>query len=303
MTIILDGTTGITNDGGYTGDGISFADTTPANTLVTTTGGNVGIGTASPSTKLNIYGSSPSIYLEQNSGVAGNTQIRLNAAGGANTASIRIQDKYIWNSTANGSLLNFGADLTTPQMLLDASGNLLVGTTDSGSGATAAKVRIIGSTANNLFVGSSSAGGWRITSDALNDGGVYYHIKFTDNGTQHGSITSNGTNTAYNTTSDYRLKENIAPMTGALATVSALKPCTYTWKENGQEDSGFIAHELQEVCPSAVTGEKDAVNEDGSINPQQIDTSFLVATLTAAIQELKAELDATKAEVAALKAK
>jgi hypothetical protein len=84
-------------------------------------------------------------------------------------------------------------------------------------------------------------------------------------------------------------------MTGALATVSQLKPVTYTWKSNGESAQGFIAHELQAVVPDAVTGEKDAVNEDGSIKPQGIDTSFLVATLTAAIQELKAEFDAYKA--------
>jgi hypothetical protein len=102
---------------------------------------------------------------------------------------------------------------------------------------------------------------------------------------------------AYNTTSDYRLKENIAPITGALAKVQALKPVTYTWKTAPDEiGEGFIAHELAEVCPRAVTGEKDAVNEDGSISPQSIDTSFLVATLTAAIQELKAEFDAYKAK-------
>ena len=86
-------------------------------------------------------------------------------------------------------------------------------------------------------------------------------------------------------------------MQNALAKVAELKPVTYTWKTDGSASDGFIAHELQEVCPDAVSGEKDAVNEDGSIKPQGIDTSFLVATLTAAIQELKAELDALKAKV------
>jgi hypothetical protein len=124
---------------------------------------------------------------------------------------------------------------------------------------------------------------------------------FYRNGTQVGAITTTGTNTTYGTGSDYRLKENIAPMTGALAVVAQLKPVTYKWKLDGSDGQGFIAHELQEVIPDAVTGEKDAVNEDNSIKIQTVDTSFLVATLTAAIQELKAELDATKAEVAALK--
>jgi hypothetical protein len=112
-----------------------------------------------------------------------------------------------------------------------------------------------------------------------------------------GSITTNGSSTTYATSSDYRLKENITPMTGALAKVSALKPVTYTWKSNGEASQGFIAHELQAVVPECVIGEKDAVDEEGNIKVQGIDTSFLVATLTAAIQELKAEVDALKKQI------
>jgi hypothetical protein len=83
--------------------------------------------------------------------------------------------------------------------------------------------------------------------------------------------------------------------------VAQLKPCTYTWKDGGEQAEGFIAHELQEVVPHAVVGDKDAVNEDGSIKPQSIDTSFLVATLTAAIQEQQALITQLQADVAALK--
>ena len=77
-------------------------------------------------------------------------------------------------------------------------------------------------------------------------------------------------------------------MAGALAKVAALKPVTYQWKLDGSAGEGFIAHELAEVCPDAVTGEKDAVDADGTPQYQGIDTSFLVATLTAAIQEQQA---------------
>lgn len=91
-------------------------------------------------------------------------------------------------------------------------------------------------------------------------------------------------------------------MTGALAKVAALKPCTYKWKADGSEGQGFIAHELQDVVPQCVTGEKDAVDADGKPVYQGIDTSFLVATLTAAIQELKASLDEVKLEFDAYKA-
>ena len=83
-------------------------------------------------------------------------------------------------------------------------------------------------------------------------------------------------------------------MTGALAKIAALKPVTYTWKVNGSAGQGFIAHELQEIVPDCVTGAKDAVDENGNVLPQGVDTSFLVATLVAAIQELKNEIDILK---------
>jgi len=104
-----------------------------------------------------------------------------------------------------------------------------------------------------------------------------------------GLIQQNGvTSVNYATSSDYRLKENVTPMTGALATVAQLKPVNYKWKADGSDGQGFIAHELQEVVPDAVTGTKDAIDQHGEPIYQGIDTSFLVATLTAAIQELKA---------------
>jgi hypothetical protein len=114
--------------------------------------------------------------------------------------------------------------------------------------------------------------------------------------------TVGGTSTTFSTSSDYRLKENVAPMTGALDRVAQLKPVTYKWKSNGSDGQGFIAHELAEVVPDCVVGEKDAVDAEGNPEYQGIDTSFLVATLTAAIQELNAKVDAQAAEIATLKA-
>jgi len=86
-------------------------------------------------------------------------------------------------------------------------------------------------------------------------------------------------------------------MTGALATVAQLKPVTYKWNADKSKGQGFIAHELQAVVPECVTGEKDAVDAEGKPVYQGIDTSFLVATLTAAIQELKAEVDSLKQQL------
>lgn len=133
--------------------------------------------------------------------------------------------------------------------------------------------------------------GWSNIQTAVNGGIAAF---FTVNNTNVGSITTNATTTAYVTSSDYRLKKDVQPMENALAIVDKLKPVLYTWKTDGSKGQGFIAHELQEVMPECVIGEKDALDENGNPKYQGIDTSFLVATLTAAIQELKAEFDAYK---------
>lgn len=183
-------------------------------------------------------------------------------------------------------------------MRIDSSGNWLVGTT---SNSTGARIAVSGSGTGGAYLlrlASSATGG--STADGL-------EFVFGD-GVAKGSIRWNSTITAYNTSSDYRLKNTIAPMTGALAKVALLKPCTYKWNVDGSDGEGFIAHELAEVVPGCVTGEKDAVDADGNPQYQGIDVSFLVATLTAAIQELyaqqvelKAIVDAQGAEIAALK--
>jgi hypothetical protein len=114
-----------------------------------------------------------------------------------------------------------------------------------------------------------------------------------------GNITTNGSQTAYNISSDYRLKENIAPLVGAVARVKLLKPCNYTWKQNPDFGTleGFIAHEMAEVVPNGVHGEKDAVDPDGKPIYQGVDHSFLVPMLTAALQEALTRIEALEAKV------
>jgi hypothetical protein len=131
----------------------------------------------------------------------------------------------------------------------------------------------------------------------------YTQIGFRNPNGVVGSIATSGSATSYNTSSDYRLKNAVEPMIGALAKVIALKPCTYKWKVDGADGEGFIAHELAEVVPNCVTGEKDAVDADGNPVYQGIDTSFLVATLTAAIQEQQALIVSMREELDALKTK
>ena len=112
-----------------------------------------------------------------------------------------------------------------------------------------------------------------------------------------GSITSNGTTTAYNTSSDYRLKTNVVPLANAVNRVKLLQPKNFTWiaaPEQGVQE-GFIAHELQTVVGDAVFGEKDGVYADGKPKYQGVDSSMLVALLTAALQEAIARIEALEA--------
>jgi hypothetical protein len=180
--------------------------------------------------------------------------------------------------------MTFATD-STERMRITSGGNVLIGCTAVPSASVEGK-RI-------------KAGSGETTSSSGSSTSAYSHWTFINGNGDVGNIQTNGSATAYNTSSDYRLKENIAPMTGALATVAQLKPVTYDWKAGGSSQ-GFIAHELQAVVPDAVSGEKDAVDAEGNPIHQGIDTSFLVATLTAAIQELKATVDAQAARIAEL---
>jgi hypothetical protein len=183
---------------------------------------------------------------------------------------------------------------------IDSSGNLLVGTT---SQLLAGKFSVVDPAGQNAgtFQTIASANTYTAIAGARNGNNGNVAEWWYNTGSIVGTISVTASATSYNTSSDYRLKNTIAPMTGALAKVALLKPCTYKWKADGSDGEGFIAHELQEVVPECVTGEKDAVDEEGNPVYQGIDTSFLVATLTAAIQELKAEVDAQAAEIATLK--
>jgi hypothetical protein len=246
--------------------------------------GNLLVGATSSNGKLTIK--NPNASGEQN---IINIQSAASSLSIARISYNQTDDAMrLFNETSTGTLL-FGTN-NTERARIDSSGNLLVGITSS--------TDIAGTTntgwmlKSNQIQHTSSGSNMYLTQSGS---GAKTFITFYSQTTAVGTITTNGSTTAYNTTSDYRLKENIAPMTDALSVVSQLKPCTYKWKLDGSDGQGFIAHELQAVVPDCVTGAKDAVDEDGKPVYQGIDVSFLVATLTAAIQELKAEFDAYKA--------
>jgi hypothetical protein len=263
------------------------------------TSGNLGLGvtpnawlSSTVAMQLGNYGS---VFAFKNSGnVYLNNNLFTNSVGNEiylNTAPAgryRISDNtHLWYNAPSGTA---GTSATLTQaMTLDASGNLIMASRTGGTVGQIQAGRTANTASTNAYVTFAAASGepypLGIRGESTNQGLIGF---FDSANGLIGSISKSGSNTAYNTSSDYRLKENIAPMTGALMVVAQLKPCTYTWKADGTEGQGFIAHELQAVLPDAVNGEKDAVNEDGSIKPQGIDTSFLVATLTAAIQEQQA---------------
>ena len=104
-----------------------------------------------------------------------------------------------------------------------------------------------------------------------------------------GSITHNGTATAYNTSSDYRLKTVIGAVNNAGQRIDALQPVEYTWNDNGERARGFLAHQFQEVYASSVSGTKDAVDAEGKpvYQSMQASTSEVIADLVAELQSLR----------------
>ena len=249
---------------------------------------NVGIGTTSPSsygtniTTLDIRGTSGSgIKL----GTAENYGMYYNGVNG-----------YL--QTFDASPLVFASN-NLERMRIDSSGNLLVGTTTSGGKVFS--YQNSASTNIGIDCGASMGANAAIWTRVASTSTVLSYFLY--NATNVGSITTNGTSTAFNTSSDYRLKENVQPMTTGLAIICSLKPVTYDWISDNSQGEGFIAHELQAVIPHAVTGEKDAVNEDGNIKPQGVDYSKIVVHLVAAIQELSAKNDALEARLVALESK
>ena len=258
---------------------------------------NVGIGTTSPAGILDVKAASAVQRLTSTTGTNVVAQGYFNTNG---ALYVGVDDSTGGNFTGTGYAnvlwstkaypLCIGTN-NTERMRIDSSGNV-------GIGVTPLDAR------THIYKTVASGDVLRVQNATGNTGIAYVGFRYgTGTGTETGYIATNGTTTSYVTTSDYRLKDNIVPMTGALDKVAQLKPVTYTWKADGSDGQGFIAHELQEVVPDAVTGEKDAVNEDGSIKPQGIDTSFLVATLTAAIQEQQTIINDLKARIETLEAK
>ena len=254
--------------------------------------GTVGIGTSSPAAQLHVAnsgGNSTSILGQYGSG----TRAEVTAA--SNEVVIKA-----YNGTNDVMTFYTGA---SERMRIDASGNLLVGTTTSSN----ARITLESGVNQNAI---------NMTAPTFNYNVATFHNKGTsgDNAllafateasfTTRGSITYNraGGLIAYNTTSDYRAKDIAGPIEDASSTVLSLKPYMGTMKGATAERPMFVAHETQEVAPYAVTGEKDAVDQNGNPKYQQMDHSALVPLLTAALQEALNKIEALEARITALEA-
>jgi len=231
--------------------------------------GNLGIGTSS----INQTASGRTVV-----GINGSTSAILNLNHGDTLAGFLYGASTEFRLEANGTrpLIFRGND--AERMRISSTGAVTIGATGSPGSLT-----VVGDVNNNELA---------IFNNLRTTGG-YAEIDFRTAGTERGNIRWETGNVSYNTSSDYRLKENIRALTGGIELVKQLRPCLFNFIEAGPEDTlgGFIAHEVQEVVDYAVSGQKDEVRKDGSIKPQCIDQSKLVPLLTAALQEAIAKIE------------
>ena len=243
---------------------------------ITVDSGNVGIGTSSPSlatasgsaTGLEISGSVPAINLN-----AGSSDEFL-IYGGSSNANILVANNNPLRFLVGGS----------EAMRIDSSGNLLVGKTSAADST------------DGIWID----GGGRLFSTNTSD----YAAQFRRNGTDGivvyflndaalaGNISVSGSTTAYNTSSDYRLKTDVQSMTGATNRLQQLNPVNFEWIAEGTRVDGFLAHEVQDIVPEAIIGTHNEVDADGNPVYQGIDQSKLVPLLVATIKELEARITA-----------
>jgi hypothetical protein len=230
----------------------------------------------------------------------------------------QFNGKHIWYTAPSGTAGN--AISFTQAMTLTAAGDLLVGTTSAGGTGTYRGVTIGGGLTGNLgasydYVGAlykydsvneNGLGFWNTRGGASPAGGAVLKFYVGTSFTTVGNISTSASSTSYNTSSDYRLKENVVGVTGASARVQQLNPVRFNFiADLNKTVDGFLAHEVQNVVPEAITGTKDEVetytddegNEQTRPVYQGIDQSKLVPLLTAALQEALAKIESLEARL------
>ena len=268
-------------------DAVQFSGSAPASAMTLDASGNLLVGATSGSERLVVGNGVSSEQIKINAGTGWANLILK--AGSSNGGSV------LWNngSADRGEIFYYHVSdymafktAATERARITSGGDLLVGETGTSSGRL--HVKSNGATGAYIYT-AGSVGGLYIEKDYVS--GLYATFKY--NNTVTGSIdTTNGTNTNYNTSSDYRLKTLIAPVSGAGARIDALEPVEFEWKVNGKRARGFFAHQFQEVYPDSVSGTKDAVDANGNpvYQSMQASTSEVIADLVAELQSLRARV-------------
>jgi hypothetical protein len=256
-----------------------FRSRTSVPRLLIDSSGSVGIGTDSPSSTLEVRGTFRNALA---SGVGGQTLL---------SPIIGVSNGYLIGVDTSNNITHTwhtGANLVS--MAITSAGAVVVGNT---SAVSSASNTIACATFNKAY-------NWLAVTDSnyiqrSNDSqGAFFN--FLKGASDVGSITVLGSTTFYNSTSDYRLKEDLKDYNG-LELLSKIKTYDYEWKSDQTRSYGVLAHELAEVLPYAVNGEKDEVKEDGTEKMQGVDYSKIVPVLIKAIQELKSEIDSLKNQI------
>ena len=247
-------------------------------------GGKVGIGTPTPSYPLSVTRNATGYVAEfVNGSSAGYAGVNIKA-GSTSTNAFSVG-----NSVGD---INF---------MVTSNGHVAVG--HPRSPESALDVRALGNTTNSALL--------RLTNTATDNNSlmklVGFYYRNNPGGdpptySERGFISSNQFTVQYNTSSDYRLKENIVPISDGIERIKQLKPCRFNFI-GGDADyivDGFLAHEAGEVVHEAISGEKDAVDKDGNPVYQGIDQSKIVPLLTAALKEAVEKIEQLEARVQAL---
>jgi hypothetical protein len=247
--------------------------------------GNVGIG-GSPTN----YSDHKTLSLYGNTGT-GAGFIEFNDTSGNADAVIFSDDGNLfinadYDNTASSSSIRFRVDGSSEKMRIDSSGNLLHGVQSTSAGFI---------TDGGIILRQDNGHYMQIASGTTSDADLIVFYKKSGSGvTLLGSISSSGNNLVYGGQSDYRLKENIKPLKNGLQKLKKLNPVQFDWKETGGTNEGFIAHEVQDICKEAVSGEKD-----GEVM-QRMDYGRITPILVKAIQEQQTIIDDLKSRIETL---
>ena len=308
---------------GYAGGGASTA-------MTILSGGNVGIGTATPSAKLTVTedaAASKTILLTNNyaTGVEKRYSSLISQYSTADSSFESGFRFLIERATAGnfGSAIGFMTELDSSSKSFDyrmyikndkvGIGNtspqttLHVGTTTSVTNQFTNQIA-----ASNFFVNGNANGGasfFQCKTAAVNinmmgnndfacNQFTFYHKPLSTSQNVVGTIATFSSSTQYNTTSDYRLKENVIPLSDSIIRLKQLKPSRFNFIEDPERTmDGFLAHEVQNTVPEAVNGEKDAVDENGNEVHQGIDQAKIVPLLVAAVQEQQEIIESLKQRI------